>query len=168
MADPWEFHSSSNDLSNNQNSPNQRADFPLATFSQRALAWVVDIVLLAVFNEFILKISSSSSNGISAILDIAYFALLLGGPYGQTVGAKVAKIRVINLQGKPLGYMRAILRYLASTISAIIFGLGYLWMLKDKRNQTLHDKIAGSLVISLVPRPGFEIAPVSDNPKESY
>jgi uncharacterized RDD family membrane protein YckC len=34
-----------------------------------------------------------------------------------------------------------------SIVSAIVFLLGYLWMLWDPEKQTWHDKAAGSVVV---------------------
>ena len=151
MAEPWESTPSSH--FERENGPdNHRATYPLATFGQRALAWLIDIVLLAVIGEVLVHINTKSANGLSAIIDIGYMTLLLGGPFGQTVGAKVARVRVVNMEGRQLGYLRAALRYFISGFSAIIFGLGYLWMLKDPKRQTLHDKLCVSLVISLAPQ----------------
>lgn len=163
MAEPWESLPSShfdkeNELDNN------RATYPLATFGQRALAWLIDIVLLAVIGEVLVHVNTKDANGLSAIIDIGYMTLLLGGPFGQTVGAKVARVRVVNMDGRQLGYWRAALRYFVSGFSAVIFGLGYLWMLKDPKRQTLHDKVCGSLVISLAPQAGLEPRDIDGTP----
>ena len=42
---------------------------------------------------------------------------------------------------------RLILRYFAYYISMIPFGLGFFWVVWDKKKQGWHDKIAGTLVI---------------------
>lgn len=164
MANPWDSPSSSSDLRATESLDAPRGLFSLASFGQRAVAWLIDIVILASINELLFRVNPTDANGIAALLDLGYMVLLLGGPYGQTIGAKVMKIRVVNINGKPLGYLRATARYLLASVSAIILGLGYLWMLRDKRNQTLHDKLAGSLVISLLPRPGLEPAEIVDPP----
>lgn len=68
---------------------------------------------------------------------------------GQTVGRRVANIRVIDeLTGQPPSLGKSLVRYLiASLISGAIFYLGYLWMLWDDKNQTWHDKVAGTVVV---------------------
>lgn len=168
MANPWDSPSSSSDLGATESLEIQRGLFPLASFGQRAVAWLIDLVILASINELLFRVNAKEANGICALLDFGYMVLLLGGPYGQTIGAKVMKIRVVSLDGKPLGYLRATARYFLASVSAILLGLGYLWMLRDKRNQTLHDKVAGSLVISLLPRPGLESAEIVDHPTQPY
>ena len=59
-------------------------------------------------------------------------------------------IRVVDVRdriGEPIGYGRAALRWLVSIVSALVFLLGYLWMLWDSKKQTWHDKAAGSVPI---------------------
>ena len=155
MVDPWDSPPTSGNFGGvNEPQGSTFGTYPLASFGQRAMAWLIDIVLLAVIGEILTRINPSESNGLSALIDIGYMVVLLGGPYGQTVGAKIARVRVVNMNGRQLGYLRGTARYFVSGISAIILGLGYLWMLKDPKKQTLHDKVAGSLVISLVPQVG--------------
>ena len=69
---------------------------------------------------------------------------------GQTWGKRIVGVKAIRVEtGEPIGWGRAIGRTLfAGFISAQIFYIGYLWMLWDDRNQTLHDKVVGSVVVS--------------------
>ncbi len=156
MASPWESSSSSRFGEENNPQVNDRLTYPLASFGQRALAWLIDLLIMAAIGEALVRINPRLGNDLSALVDLGYMVILLGGPFGQTVGAKVARVRVINLNGSKLGYLRATVRYLVSGISAIILGLGYLMMLRDAKRQTLHDKMAGSLVISVAHGNGFE------------
>jgi uncharacterized RDD family membrane protein YckC len=83
-----------------------------------------------------------------AVVGAIYFCRRLGRT-GLTPGGKVAGIRVVDAQtGNPIGAGRALGRYLfAGFISGWFFFLGYLWMLWDKRHQTWHDKVVGSVVV---------------------
>jgi uncharacterized RDD family membrane protein YckC len=57
-------------------------------------------------------------------------------------------IRVISLNdGGPIGYGRAFIRWIGRYVSAIVFFLGYFWMLWDKESQCWHDKFAGDVVV---------------------
>lgn len=69
---------------------------------------------------------------------------------GQTWGRKIVGIRVINARtGAAPGWGKAIGRSLfAGFISANIFYLGYLWMIWDGQNQTWHDKVADTYVVT--------------------
>ena len=59
--------------------------------------------------------------------------------------------------GGSIGFSRAVLRFFAAILSALVFYLGYFWMLWDSEKQTWHDKIAGDVVV-----------PVSAYPVESW
>jgi uncharacterized RDD family membrane protein YckC len=57
-------------------------------------------------------------------------------------------IRVVGPDGESPGLWRAVLRQvMAIVLSDTVVGLGYLWMLWDSRQQTWHDKIAGTFVV---------------------
>ncbi|TPW10609.1 MAG: hypothetical protein FD130_2175, partial [Halothiobacillaceae bacterium] len=47
----------------------------------------------------------------------------------------------------PLRPGQAILRYFAYLVSILPLGLGFLWIIWDRRKQSFHDKIARSVVI---------------------
>ncbi|HYH49028.1 MAG TPA: RDD family protein [Acidimicrobiia bacterium] len=90
---------------------------------------------------------------VSLVVGVLYFALLNGGARGQTVGKMVWGTRVRDgATGGALGPAKAAMRYLAPALLSIVtFGLIWfpdgLWLLWDRRRQTLHDKIVGSVVV---------------------
>ncbi|MGH8903387.1 MAG: RDD family protein [Egibacteraceae bacterium] len=51
---------------------------------------------------------------------------------GPTVGNKVCKIRLIHGTRGQSPYAGAFLRWLMSLVSAVPFGIGYLWMLRTR------------------------------------
>lgn len=82
------------------------------------------------------------------LLLMAYFVWCwLNG--GQTLPMKTWKMRVANQDGRPLRPIQAILRYLAAWPSILCGGIGIFWALFDKDKQFLHDRIAGSKIISV-------------------
>ncbi|HEY4410799.1 MAG TPA: RDD family protein [Acidimicrobiia bacterium] len=87
------------------------------------------------------------------VLGVVYFALLNGGTKGQTLGKMLWGVRVRDAAtGGPLGPAKAAVRYLAPALLSIVtFGLIWLpdglWLFWDRRRQTLHDKVAGSVVV---------------------
>jgi len=95
-------------------------------------AWVASILLL-----------------IAAVLAAAaYFGLLEGGRTGQTVGKRALGIRVVDIDTEgELGVRRGVGRYFARWLSALVCGVGYLWMLWDPQKQCWHDKIVRSAVV---------------------
>lgn len=67
---------------------------------------------------------------------------------GQTLPMKTWKLRLANPDGSPLRPTQAILRYLAAWPSIALFGVGILWAIFDRDKQFLHDRIAGTRIIS--------------------
>ena len=64
-----------------------------------------------------------------------------------TFGKKLLGIKVVDREGKRLGFGRAILRNLSKIISMIPFGLGFLWAGFSKEKKGWHDYIARSYVV---------------------
>jgi uncharacterized RDD family membrane protein YckC len=128
---------------------------PRAGFWRRFAAALVDGILLGIVNLIFRAIlGSSAGSGIGLLISLAYFTYFEGGPTGQTFGKKALGIRVIDFGGGgSIGYGRAFIRWIGRFVSAIVFLLGYLWMLWDSERQTWHDKFANSVVV-----------PVSDYP----
>lgn len=66
---------------------------------------------------------------------------------GQTPGKALLGLRVVTIQGKRMGYLRALLRLLSYMLSGVVFYLGFLWIIVDDQRQGWHDKICGTYVI---------------------
>jgi uncharacterized RDD family membrane protein YckC len=56
-------------------------------------------------------------------------------------------MRIIDAAGNPPGAARAFGRMVASILSGIPFGLGYLWAAWHPEKRTWHDSLAGTWVI---------------------
>jgi len=89
---------------------------------------------------------------ISFILPAIYYTIAISR-WGQTLGALALSLKVVHPDGSLVSPGRAFVRWIGALVSSVVFGLGYLWMIWDKRKQTWHDKFAGSVVVK-VPRPG--------------
>jgi uncharacterized RDD family membrane protein YckC len=83
----------------------------------------------------------------NAIITIVYYTYFHGAT-GQTPGKMICKLKVVNLNGEPIGFPWAFLRWVGYIISSFVFCLGFLWVVWDKNKQGWHDKIAKSYVIS--------------------
>ena len=124
--------------------PAGRGSGPRAGFWRRFGALFIDGLILAIPNTIlILLLDDNVAQLLNLIIDIGYFSYFEGGPSGQTLGKRALGIRVIDLRaGGPIGYGRAVVRYLGRIISTIPLFLGYFWMLWDGERQTWHDKFA--------------------------
>lgn len=99
---------------------------------------------------------------ITGVLWIAYGTFLCGSPRGQTVGMMAVGVRAVRDESLgELGYGRALGRALFEGVlrllNLLFFLLGLVWVLDmlfplwDKKRQTLHDKVAGSVVLRTRP-----------------
>jgi uncharacterized RDD family membrane protein YckC len=132
--------------------PQAGASGPRAGFWIRFAANFLDTVVLLVPYLAILvltiAIGTRVGNLLLLLIAAAYFALLEGGPSGQTLGKRVCRIRVIDQRvGGPIGPGRGLVRFLGRWVSLLVFGLGYLWMLWDPEKQTWHDRMANAVVV---------------------
>ncbi len=67
---------------------------------------------------------------------------------GATPGKMLLGIKVVTVSGEPLTAGRAALReILGKWLSALVIGLGYLWVIWDAKKQAWHDKIANTYVV---------------------
>jgi uncharacterized RDD family membrane protein YckC len=71
------------------------------------------------------------------------------GTTGSSLGKSVLKIRVVGVRtGEPIGFWRSLVRQLAHVLDLFTLGLGYLWPLWDRRNQTFADKLSSTVCVS--------------------
>ena len=80
-----------------------------------------------------------------------YTSLLLSGKAQATVGMMALGLKITDMNGGRISFARASGRYFASILSTLTLLFGYFMMLWDEKNQTLHDKIAGTLIVKKQP-----------------
>ena len=68
---------------------------------------------------------------------------------GQTLGMRAWKLRVQNIDGRPITIWQALLRFLVAIPSFAFAGLGFLWMLVDKDKMTWYDRFSESVIVRL-------------------
>jgi uncharacterized RDD family membrane protein YckC len=99
---------------------------------------------------------------ITAVLYVVYGTVLCGSARGQTVGMRAVGLRAVREGSfEALGYARALVRAVVEGVLRLIellfVLLGVFWLLDmlfplwDTKRQTLHDKVAGSVVVRLRP-----------------
>ncbi len=67
--------------------------------------------------------------------------------WGATVGKLVLGMRVVRVNGAPVVWWDALLRTIGLLASLVTLGIVFLWIARDRKNQGLHDKLAGTLVV---------------------
>jgi len=97
--------------------------------------------------------ATSDNTAVDLLADIIYF-VLYGGYFvyfwgmGQTPAMRIFRIYVADaLTGGPIGFSRALMRFLGYLLSTLVCYVGLIWAAFDPRRQGWHDKLAGSVVI---------------------
>lgn len=63
---------------------------------------------------------------------------------GSTLGMLAWGLRVERHDGSLPSLAQGSVRFLGAAVSLIFFGLGFVWQLWDKHQQTWHDKLSGT------------------------
>ena len=75
----------------------------------------------------------------------------LVGTTGQSWGRRVAGLKVVDAEGEPVGFWRALGRNLfAFLISGPLLNLGFFWVIWDPQKQAWHDKVFRTYVVRRV------------------
>ncbi len=82
------------------------------------------------------------------VMGVLYFTLCESSAWQGTLGKLALGIRVTDRQGKRISFPRALGRYFAKFLSAIILGIGFLMVAWTQRKQGLHDIICDTLVLN--------------------
>jgi uncharacterized RDD family membrane protein YckC len=152
--------------------PTTPASLPKAGFWIRALAFLVDtmlVTLLAWIGAALVQgsvflggmvstapeaalewLESSAGMLLALLIEAAYFTLSVGHS-GQTPGKSLLRLKVIRVNGEAVGFGLAFVRWIAQGISFLALGVGFLMIAFTRNKQGLHDKIAGTFVVRLLP-----------------
>lgn len=125
----------------------------LAGFFRRLLIVVIDLTIVVLVWVILLVLSgalgaSTSLPGslVAFGLAWAYLAGLKAGPSG-TLGYRVARVRLVNLQGQPAGLVVASYRFLLMLLGPAHLMFDLLWLTNDPNRQTLRDKLTATYVV---------------------
>jgi len=96
---------------------------------------------------------------LGTVLAWLYFALCESSTWQATIGKLALGIRVTDMDGNRISLPRALGRWPAKYLSALIFCIGFLMVAWTRRKQGLHDLIASTLVLN------GRASEFQDNPK---
>lgn len=131
------------------------SSFSYAGFWRRFIASVIDGIILFLISipvgmivgkDLILNISSS------AVVYIIYSSVFLNSDLMGTPGKAIMGMCVVNENDQTkISFKSALIRVLAGYVSSFFLCLGYLIQPFTAKRQTLHDMIAGTVVIKKNP-----------------
>ena len=131
------------------------------SFDQRLLASVLDwfillgvfiiiafiVVILFIQDKETRMIASFTILGIIPFAKIIYHIIMESSAKQATYGKQMLKIKVVDMQGNRISTGKASSRNLCKIFSVATFFIGYLFAFFNKKQQCLHDMMAGTLII---------------------
>lgn len=154
----------------------QLSERKISGFWRRLLAIIIDMIILGVLglllgDVFFDTFCQMGSQGfwVGLIIAMFYFGWTKSSrKNGQTIGKRIMKIRVVDINGNTIGFKQSLRRSLillvpfmftpisqgtiAQLINAIMIfimvGIVYLYIFNVKTRQTIHDLISGTFVVN--------------------
>jgi uncharacterized RDD family membrane protein YckC len=131
-----------------------------ATLDQRLLALAIDYLIIVAVSSVVILIIAAFGNtpffkiAISItglvmvpVIKFIYACIMEASPRQGTLGKFWLGLKVCDERGLPLTSGRSFVRNAAKVFSTLTLGVGYLAGFFNKKQQCLHDSIAGTLVI---------------------
>jgi uncharacterized RDD family membrane protein YckC len=113
----------------------------VASFGRRLIALLVDWAICTLVASFL--VDSLSANPWPQLIVFVLAHAFFVGLFGQTVGMTLTRIRCVSIaDGGAIGIPRALLR-------AVLLGLLIPAMISDGDGRGLHDRVAGSVMVSV-------------------
>lgn len=132
----------------------------LASFRSRALAFFADVALVVFLLALpgvwanlqgprtgLLTLSFQFGGLASVVLAVTYFGLSTYLGKGRTIGKYLFGIRVVSLIHSQLSLWHSIERALGYAASSLEAGFGFFQFFTHPNRQTVHDRIAETIVI---------------------
>lgn len=82
------------------------------------------------------------------VLSVLYYVIAWSRYNGKTVGYALTGAQLVTANGGPVSIRTGLVRLLGTIPATLPLGLGYVWVLWDKKRQGWHDKIAGTYVVT--------------------
>jgi uncharacterized RDD family membrane protein YckC len=84
---------------------------------------------------------------LTTIIALLYWSLMESSKYQATVGKIALGLKVTDLDGNSLDFVKSLIRNVCKIISGMILFIGYIMAGFTEKKQGLHDIIAGTLVV---------------------
>jgi uncharacterized RDD family membrane protein YckC len=137
-------------------------DFQIAGLGTRAIAQILDLLIVAVIEVAVVFFAIAAGAGTSSatvlwlLIIVLTFANVFGYFWvsealwsGQTLGKKAFRLRAVGDRGEPLTFMQAGIRNIVRIIDFLPYGygVGMIVLFANGRGKRLGDLAAGTLVV---------------------
>jgi uncharacterized RDD family membrane protein YckC/Tfp pilus assembly major pilin PilA len=124
---------------------------PYAGFWRRAGAYLIDYILVIFSAGLLGAVLAPVIRGLMPLAILAgvwlYYVLMESSELQATLGKKAVGIKVTDLEGNQISFARATGRLVGHLVSGLTLGIGFAMAVFTSRRQTLHDMMAGTLVV---------------------
>ena len=120
------------------------------------ILWVVQMGLMLIFSPWF-GFSFFSPKPPANLTFLMLYPVLFGvsifysiwfvGRFGATPGKMALGLKIVTSSGDPVSYTKAVARFFAEIVSAIICYIGYIMAGFDEQRKALHDQICDTRVI---------------------
>ncbi|WP_084151598.1 RDD family protein [Thiomicrorhabdus sp. Milos-T2] len=164
----------SNEIDNNQvsdqeiNSNQQTLAVSYGGFWKRLGAYIIDWLILAVISVLLMIMlgvylaylgknpdNEAAMMGVSLIGNLVtlfiawfYYAGMESSSKQATYGKSLLGMKVTDLHGERISFLRASVRYFSKILSVLILFIGFIMIAFTSKKQGLHDMIASTLVVN--------------------
>ena len=151
--------------------PSQTANLPpgiaatqLADWPTRALGFLIDLIPIIIFEIIFYILAAVISFFLFYLIDLVNIALFLFygyqvGTFGSTPGMRLMGLKCVSIKdGQIIGVGNGILRAIFHIVDDVICFVGWFFPFWDAQRQTIADKLASTIVIT-VPKQPFSIMP---------
>jgi len=133
-------------------------------FFRRLAAQFYDIVLLIaillVANGILLLFTDSETLKTHTFIHRSYLISVCFLFYswfwthgGQTLGLRAWNIKLLTLEQKPISWSQALIRFITAILSWTVFlGLGFVWVIFNKKKLSWHDQLSKTALFSVPPK----------------
>jgi len=126
-------------------------------FWRRVGATVIDGLIFVLINGLFYAgaaATEEAASGFGIIAGLVYEVGMTASRFQGTLGKLALGIRVVDLDGRRVTPARALGRWFAKILSALLFCVGYLMVAFTDRKRALHDMLAGTLVVHVARNTG--------------
>ena len=139
----------------------------IAKLHKRLVAATIDLVIVLFisaiviyffnssypYNEYdsLIRESQYKSRGflLGLIVDFSYTTYLMQHQIQATLGMQAMNLKITKDNGNKAEFGTLLLRYFVSIFSSVLLKLGYIYAIFNNKKQTVHDYVAGTIVIDV-------------------